>query len=424
MNPVTPTHTPRYQATSGLLSSPYHHGMLSAHKPLVVPMLLKISQLRLRGIMTLVVDQWRGVTLSFKNDPLESVQVNSTFDDLTSVKKTLQNEIEKHLRELFVEELPALIHTLSLKQMGLREQSVEEVLLRKSSHHHHHQHSGEPNNEDRKQPMLSSGASGTGATADSMDSGLGQSMDDGMYGGGFGGGGSSLDVVRDSLDSLAAFSSSQELEEGFRYANIEGDGYSMERWTTTTTPPPASTTIATSAASQSISLLSAARASPERNLAAAAAAAASSSGVGTTGFSGGASLRSLSPNPRSILFASLPSLRPTAVHNNHANNMNNTTDTTPTTPTSRSAPGSPLRRRSAATAAETTTATAAAAASPTKQQPPPPPQRGTRRSVPLPTANGGGVSVSVSASGGGGNGGVAAPPVHYLMKPALSERGM
>jgi hypothetical protein len=51
--------------------------MLAAAKPLVVPMDMRISQVRLRGIIVLVVDKEKGVTLVFKNDPLESVVVNS-----------------------------------------------------------------------------------------------------------------------------------------------------------------------------------------------------------------------------------------------------------------------------------------------------------------------------------------------------------
>jgi mitochondrial distribution and morphology protein 34 len=46
-------------------------GMLSANSPLVVPMQLKISNFRLRGVISLVLDAHHGITLVFKNDPLE-----------------------------------------------------------------------------------------------------------------------------------------------------------------------------------------------------------------------------------------------------------------------------------------------------------------------------------------------------------------
>lgn len=45
--------------------------ILFADKALVVPMEMSISQLSLRGIVVLVVDKEKGITLVFKNDPLE-----------------------------------------------------------------------------------------------------------------------------------------------------------------------------------------------------------------------------------------------------------------------------------------------------------------------------------------------------------------
>ncbi|KAG0335412.1 ERMES complex subunit [Podila humilis] len=88
-------------------------GILAADQPLVVPMLLRISDFKLRGIIVLVVDQIKGITLVFKNDPLESVLVSSTFDSITPIQKFLQSEIEKQLRNLFQEDLPSAIHNLS-----------------------------------------------------------------------------------------------------------------------------------------------------------------------------------------------------------------------------------------------------------------------------------------------------------------------
>ncbi|KAF9969319.1 ERMES complex subunit [Actinomortierella ambigua] len=88
-------------------------GILAADQPLVVPMLLRISDFKLRGIIVLVVDQIKGITLVFKNDPLESVLVSSTFDSITPIQRFLQSEIEKQLRNLFREDLPTAIHNLS-----------------------------------------------------------------------------------------------------------------------------------------------------------------------------------------------------------------------------------------------------------------------------------------------------------------------
>ncbi|OZJ05626.1 hypothetical protein BZG36_01503 [Bifiguratus adelaidae] len=89
--------------------------ILAAHQPLIVPMLLRISDLKLRGIVVLVVSQTKGITLVFKNDPLENIKVSSTFDSITAVQRFLQAEIEKQLRNLFQEDLPSMIHNLSLK---------------------------------------------------------------------------------------------------------------------------------------------------------------------------------------------------------------------------------------------------------------------------------------------------------------------
>ena len=106
--------------TEGLLLGP---GMVIADAPLIVPLELRISQVKVRGIFVLIVSLNRGVTISFKNDPLESVQVNSTFDTLPSIRKHLQREIEQRLRVLLREDIPLLIHHHSLgKIRGLAEQ--------------------------------------------------------------------------------------------------------------------------------------------------------------------------------------------------------------------------------------------------------------------------------------------------------------
>ncbi|KAI9281960.1 hypothetical protein BY458DRAFT_498544 [Sporodiniella umbellata] len=91
--------------------------VLAANQPLVVPMLLRISDLKLRGIIVLVVSKTKGITLVFKNDPLESILVSSTFDSITSVRSFLQREIENQLRNLFQEDLPVMIHNLSLRHI-------------------------------------------------------------------------------------------------------------------------------------------------------------------------------------------------------------------------------------------------------------------------------------------------------------------
>lgn len=57
----------------------------------------------------------KGLTLVFRNDPLESLKVSSTFDSIPFVRDYLQKEIEIQLRTLMMDELPAIIHRLSLR---------------------------------------------------------------------------------------------------------------------------------------------------------------------------------------------------------------------------------------------------------------------------------------------------------------------
>ncbi|KAG8896979.1 ERMES complex subunit, partial [Tulasnella sp. 417] len=88
-------------------------GILAAHQPLIVPMLLRLSNFRLNAYVVLVVSKQKGITLVFKTDPLQNVDVNSTFDSITVIQKFIQKEIEGQLREMFREDLPAIIHRLS-----------------------------------------------------------------------------------------------------------------------------------------------------------------------------------------------------------------------------------------------------------------------------------------------------------------------
>lgn len=51
----------------------------------------------------------------FRNDPLDSLKVSSTFDSIQFVRDYLQRTIEQRLRDLMMDELPAIIHRLSLR---------------------------------------------------------------------------------------------------------------------------------------------------------------------------------------------------------------------------------------------------------------------------------------------------------------------
>ncbi|KAF7775763.1 hypothetical protein Agabi119p4_4156 [Agaricus bisporus var. burnettii] len=89
------------------------HGMLAAKEPLVVPMLLRLSHFRLSSYVVLVVSKQKGITLVFKTDPLQNVDINSTFDSIAVIQKYIQREIEGQLRQMFREDLPGIIHRLS-----------------------------------------------------------------------------------------------------------------------------------------------------------------------------------------------------------------------------------------------------------------------------------------------------------------------
>lgn len=131
-------------------------GILAANQPLVVPMILRISDLKLRGIVVLVVSKTKGVTLVFKNDPLESIRISSTFDSVSILRDFLQRQIETQLRNMLQEDLPVMIHNLSLRFIQSEEEKkkkkeqeekllqLEQQLSRSNSiysepvHHHHH----------------------------------------------------------------------------------------------------------------------------------------------------------------------------------------------------------------------------------------------------------------------------------------------
>src|SRR5882762_9080500 len=87
--------------------------MLAAKQPLVVPMLLRLSHFKLSSYVVLVISKQKGITLVFKTDPLQNVDINSSFDGIAVIQKFIQGEIEGQLRQMFREDLPGIIHRLS-----------------------------------------------------------------------------------------------------------------------------------------------------------------------------------------------------------------------------------------------------------------------------------------------------------------------
>ncbi|KAI9672678.1 MAG: ERMES complex subunit [Alyxoria varia] len=91
---------------------------LAAASGLTIPLQITLSDIRLSGFVILVFSRQKGITLVFRNDPLESLKVSSTFDSIPFVRDYLQKEIEAQLRYLFMEDLPAIIHRLSLRLLS------------------------------------------------------------------------------------------------------------------------------------------------------------------------------------------------------------------------------------------------------------------------------------------------------------------
>jgi distribution and morphology protein 34 len=84
-----------------------------------------LSEFKLSAFIILVFSKQKGLTIVFRNDPLESLKVSSTFDSIQFVRDYLQRTIEDKLRDLFMDELPAIIHRLSL-QLWCPDQIVKE----------------------------------------------------------------------------------------------------------------------------------------------------------------------------------------------------------------------------------------------------------------------------------------------------------
>ncbi|KAI3659421.1 hypothetical protein MP638_000180 [Amoeboaphelidium occidentale] len=175
VNPVTPSSSqmPKARPTIGIVNSYGANGMVNAHKPLVVPMQLRICDIMMDAIFYLSVSVTKGLSLSFKNDPIQQIYVMSTFDDMPSVRDMLQNEIEKQIRSVLVEEMPRVLHEQSLRwvQKGLS-MSMDSV---------------ESGNNDT---MTSS----VGVSSNTVDSGVGKTSEEAVL----------LDKVIDDEEQIAA----------------------------------------------------------------------------------------------------------------------------------------------------------------------------------------------------------------------------
>jgi mitochondrial distribution and morphology protein 34 len=101
-----------YLSTKPSFTSPQP---LAAASGLTIPLQITLSDIKLSAFIILVFSKQKGLTLVFRNDPLESLKVSSTFDSIPFVRDYLQKEIEGQLRTLLMDEVPAIIHRLSLR---------------------------------------------------------------------------------------------------------------------------------------------------------------------------------------------------------------------------------------------------------------------------------------------------------------------
>lgn len=101
---------------------------LLASSSLLLPLSIRLSDIRLSAIIILVYSKAKGLTLVFQNDPLQSVTINSTFDFLPDIARFLRQEIEDRFRESFLEDIPEALYQLS-------QETPEEAV---QSHHPFH----------------------------------------------------------------------------------------------------------------------------------------------------------------------------------------------------------------------------------------------------------------------------------------------
>ncbi|ODQ59942.1 hypothetical protein WICANDRAFT_62518 [Wickerhamomyces anomalus NRRL Y-366-8] len=86
-----------------------------ASQPFSLPLNVNLSNIKLSGIIVVVFSKSKGLTLVFKNDPLENIKVSSTFDTVPVIEKFLQKQIENQIRDLFRDILPSVLHKVSQK---------------------------------------------------------------------------------------------------------------------------------------------------------------------------------------------------------------------------------------------------------------------------------------------------------------------
>jgi distribution and morphology protein 34 len=99
---------------------------LLSSEQFALPLDLKLSDIKINGIGIIVFSKTKGLTLVFRNDPLDSIKVSSTFDTVQVLANFLQKQIENQIGDLFRETLPTVIHQLSLSFLSL-DNNIDEL---------------------------------------------------------------------------------------------------------------------------------------------------------------------------------------------------------------------------------------------------------------------------------------------------------
>lgn len=113
-------------------SSNYNYNFITpdfllSNDPFNLPLDLRLSDIKISGIGIIVFSKSKGLTLVFRNDPLDSIKVSSTFDSVQVLANFLQKQIENQIRDLFRETLPTLIHKLSLKYTLFNDNTLNDL---------------------------------------------------------------------------------------------------------------------------------------------------------------------------------------------------------------------------------------------------------------------------------------------------------
>lgn len=83
-----------------------------------IPLNLQLSQIKINSIIIIVFSKTKGLTLVFRNEPLEKIVINSSFDDINPLKDFLQKKIETQIKDIIKDILPSLLYELSLNYVS------------------------------------------------------------------------------------------------------------------------------------------------------------------------------------------------------------------------------------------------------------------------------------------------------------------